>query len=140
MIKLFKATLVAVTMGLYSVAAQADAPLEISGATTVDAEQIIGLFDTHTDLMIVDSRKASDYSAGHIEGAVLLTNTEMDEQKTASVIPSKDHPVVFYCNGIKCGRAADAVEKALGFGYNKIYYYAKGMEEWNSLSMPVVTE
>lgn len=127
---------------LFSVPAMAekpDAPKEIAGATTVDADGVIALFDQHPDLVILDNRKEKDFNAGHIEGAVRLVNTDVNADTLASALPSKDTAVLMYCNGIKCGRAADAVQKALGLGYSKIYYYALGMEEWTSRSLPVVT-
>ena len=139
MVKGMKLVLIAITFGLFAQAAQAkDAPMEIAGATTVDAQQLIGLLDKHPNLVIVDSRKATDFDAGHIEGAVLLTNTDMTEDNLAKVVAGKDVPVVFYCNGVKCGRAAEAVEKAVGFGYKTVYYYAKGVEEWGQIGMPLV--
>ena len=48
-------------------------------------------------------------------------------------------PVVMYCNGIKCGRAAKAVKAAIELGYTKVYYYALGMGEWKEKGLPVVS-
>jgi rhodanese-related sulfurtransferase len=46
--------------------------------------------------------------------------------------------VLFYCNGVKCGRAAKAVEKAVTVGYTRVYYYALGMDEWKAEGLPLV--
>lgn len=123
-----------------SLADDEPAPMEIDGATTVDAEQVISLFNGEEDLTIVDSRKPSDYADGHIETAVNLINTETDARSLKEVVGAKDTPVLFYCNGIDCGRAADAVERAKDAGYTDIYYYALGMEEWNEKGLPLVSE
>lgn len=123
--------------------AQADdgpAPMTIEGAMTVNAEQVITLFNEEPRLTIVDSRKPSDYASGHIETAVNLPNTETNAQTLAEILAGKDSPVLFYCNGIHCGRAADAVRKARDAGYNRIYYYALGMAEWEEKGLPVVAE
>lgn len=120
--------------------AHADAPAEIAGATTVDAEGVIALFDQHPDLVVLDNRKEKDFAAGHIEGAVRLVDTDVSADSLAAVVPGKDAPVLMYCNGLKCGRAANAVQAAIGLGYSKIYYYAKGMEEWNAKGLPVVKD
>lgn len=117
-----------------------DAPMAIDGATTVDADGVIELIQNNGDLVILDSRKPQDYAAGHIEGAVRLINTDTTPEALAEHIPSKDTAVLIYCNGVKCGRAADSVQRALDAGYGNVYYYALGMTEWNDKGLPVVTE
>lgn len=119
-------------------AAQA-APLEIKGATTVDAEKIIALIDTKKDLVIIDNRRVEDFDAGHMEGAVRVLDTDLSEAKLAQLAPQKDRTLLFYCNGVNCGRAAKAAQLALGWGYRNVHYYALGMDEWKKLQLPLVT-
>lgn len=121
-------------------AAQADlAPLEIEGATTVDADGVIELIERHPTLVILDNRNQVDFDAGRIEGAVRLIDTDINgEADLAAVVPTKDTPILFYCNGLRCGRAANAVVKAVSYGYGNVYYYALGMEEWREKSLPLV--
>lgn len=118
-------------------AVAADAPMEITGATTVNADGVIALFDEHPDLVVLDNRKVKDFESGHIEGAVRLIDTEVTADTLAAAVPSKDTAILMYCNGIKCGRAAIAVAKALELGYSNIYYYALGMAEWKDRNLPV---
>lgn len=123
-----------------TVSAQADAPLEIAGATTVDAAMIIDLVETTPTLVILDNRNETDYNAGHIEGAVRLIDTDITEASVlAAHISALDTPALFYCNGLQCGRAANAVAKAVEWGYTNVYYYAKGMEEWKAEGLPLET-
>src|SRR5690348_13286559 len=119
-------------------AAAQDAPTRIDGAQTVNARQIFDLVAKMPGLVILDNRKPEDYAAGHIEGAVSLIDTEVSAESLAKYVKGKDAPVLFYCNGVKCGRAAKAVEKAVHLGYSKIYYYALGMDEWNAEGLPLV--
>jgi|SRR5690348_16087866 rhodanese-related sulfurtransferase len=121
---------------LQSVSAE-EAPLQIAGAHTVNAGQVIALIDSKPDLVIIDSRKPEDFAAGAIEGAISLTDTDMTEGKLAK-IANRARPVLFYCNGVKCGRAAKAVTKAVKWGYKEVYYYALGMTEWEKLRLPLV--
>jgi rhodanese-related sulfurtransferase len=118
-------------------AAQQQAPMQIKGATTVDAEKIIGLIDSTKNLVIIDNRRAEDFGAGHIEGAKRVLDTDLTEAKMAELAPTKDRPCLFYCNGLACGRAAKAAEMAVGWGYTKVYYYALGMDEWKKLGLPL---
>lgn len=122
-------------------ASAADAPETIAGATTVDANGVIDLIGAEADLVILDNRREGDYAAGHIEGAVRLIDTDITGPEVlAAHVPSVDTPVLFYCNGLSCGRAANAVELAVGWGYTAVHYYALGMTEWNELGLPVATE
>ncbi len=126
-----------VSIGLMP-AAHADAPLEIGGAKTVDAAAVIELVQSNASLVIVDTRKEADFNAGHIQGAVRLIDTDMTSPDVlAKVVPAKDTPVLFYCNGLKCGRAAAASKLAVEWGYSNVHYYAKGMEEWRAEGLPV---
>jgi rhodanese-related sulfurtransferase len=115
-----------------------DAPMSINGATTINARQIFDLIDKSSNLVVLDNRKEEDFAAGHIEGAIRLIDTEVSAETLARHISAKDTPVLFYCNGVKCGRAAKATEKAVQLGYTKVYYYALGMDEWNKEGLPVV--
>jgi rhodanese-related sulfurtransferase len=115
-----------------------DAPLQIKGATTVNAKEIIDLITKNPDMVILDNRKAEDFAAGHIEGAVRLIDTDVTPESLAKAVKAKDVAVLFYCNGLKCGRAAKAAEKAIELGYSKVFYYALGMEEWNKQGLPVM--
>jgi rhodanese-related sulfurtransferase len=130
-----------VVTGLFSwgaVAAAQDAPIRIDGAKTVTSKQVFKLIAKTPDLVIFDNRKAEDYDAGHIEGAIRLVDTDVNAESLAKHVMSKDTPMLFYCNGVKCGRAAKAVEKAVQLGYSDVYYYALGMDEWNAKRYPLV--
>lgn len=123
--------------GVASAQAQ-DAPMSIAGTKTVNAEQIIDLVTKKPSLVILDNRKPEDFAAGHIEGAVRLIDTDVTADSLAKAIKAKDTPVLFYCNGLKCGRAAKAAQKAVDAGYKEIYYYALGVEEWSKKGLPLV--
>ena len=128
-------------LALPGAAIAADAPMEIKGATTVDAKGVIALVETAKGLVILDNRHEADYAAGHIEGALRLLDDDItDEAVLAKVVPTKDTPALFYCNGLKCGRATKAAVKAIGWGYTKVFYYAKGMEEWRAEGLPLVAK
>ncbi|MEA2986159.1 MAG: hypothetical protein QOD94_2413 [Alphaproteobacteria bacterium] len=128
----------AALLGLAVAAVAQDAPLDIPGATTVNAKQIFDLVAKTPNIVILDNRKEDDYAAGRIEGAIRLIDTDVNAESLAKHIKSKDTPVLLYCNGVKCGRAAKAAEKAVQLGYTKIYYYALGMDEWNAERLPLV--
>ena len=117
-------------------AAKALAPEKIEGTITINAEQLIEMASNIANLVIIDSRKSSDWDRGHIDGTVHLVNTEMAPNKLAAIV-SRDQPVVFYCNGPKCTRSGDASTKAVSWGWKKIYWFRGGTEEWTSKGFPL---
>lgn len=130
---------VALSFGLSQVLAQ-DASMQIKGAKTVDSKGVIELISTTPDLAIIDNRTKADFDSGHIEGAVNIVDSDMTaESVLAGVVQSKAAPVLFYCNGVKCGRAAKATAKAVGWGYSHVYYYALGIPDWKANQFPLVT-
>lgn len=125
---------------LLSSAALADkptAPELIEGATNLNAEQVVDLIMASPELVIIDSRKQEEYAKGHIEGAISLLDTDMDEAGLASHLAGKETPVLFYCNGKRCMRSTNAAKKALSWGYRKVYWFRGGWVEWREKQMPV---
>jgi rhodanese-related sulfurtransferase len=130
---------VVLSFGLSRVLAQ-DAPMQIEGAKTLDSKGVIELISTTPDVVIIDNRTKADFDSGHIEGAVNLVDTSMTaESAFAGVVKSKAAPLLFYCNGVKCGRAAKATAKAVAWGYSHVYYYALGIPDWKANQFPLVT-
>jgi predicted sulfurtransferase len=91
-------------------AGEKEVPQNVAGTTKVSAEEVIDLVTNHPDLVIIDARKSSDFQNGYIEGAISLPNTKTTPESLAQHIPSKSTPVLFYCNGIKCGRSVESAE------------------------------
>ena len=112
-------------------------PEQLDGTTKVSAEKVIDLFESAPNLTVIDARKASDFEKGHIEGAINLANTDTDEASLSKIVPAKADPVLFYCNGITCGRSVESAKKAVSYGYSKVYWFRGGMQEWEQKGLPV---
>ena len=137
-IRLHKACLLAVLLTLAAVARAEEriAPESIPGVTRVDAEGMLILVEKTPKLVIIDSRIAMDRKQGHIEGSLSLPDTETNCAALARIIPEKDRPALFYCNGAKCGRSAVAVKIARQCGYTRLYWYRGGFEDWKQRNYP----
>ena len=108
----------------------------IPGTTKISAEELINLAQTVPSLIIIDSRKPSDHFKGHIEGSINLPDTKTTPGTLSQHIPTKSTPVIFYCNGIRCGRSATAAKIAVAAGYTKIYWFRGGWGEWTAKGYP----
>jgi len=115
-------------------------PENIPGAITVSAEEVIELILLNPELVVIDSRKKTEYSKGHIEGAVNILNTQMQQEALEAIAPHKTKAILFYCNGTRCLRSADAVSKAMEWGYKNIFWFRGGWNEWLDKRLPVITD
>jgi rhodanese-related sulfurtransferase len=112
------------------------APAKVTGASTIDAQMAKMLLDK--GIVFVDVRDAEHYKESHIPGAKHLS--VKDEGFTAehlSAIAKKDQPVVFYCTGITCMASSTATQKAVDWGWNKVYYFRGGITQWKTSGLPV---
>ena len=118
--------------------AEKKAPESIDGTKRVSAEQVVDLVMNNADVVVIDARKASDRDeAGWIEGSIGLPNYDTSAESLAQHVPSKSTPVLFYCNGVKCGRSVESSKKAVSLEYQNIYWFRGGWEEWKQKGLPV---
>lgn len=130
-----------ICMALLAISAFAEkSPDTIEGSTKVSAEGFIDLVDSTPDLIVIDSRIPGDRKQGYVEGSISLPDVETTCDTLSKNIPQKTSPTLFYCNGVKCGRSAKAVKVALGCGYNNIYWFRGGFEEWLAKGYPYLQE
>jgi rhodanese-related sulfurtransferase len=113
-------------------------PEQIEGVTNVDAEGLIEKVMNAPELVLFDSRITADRKEGYIEGSVSLPDIDTSCDSLEILAAEHNTPVMFYCNGIKCGRSAKAAQIAIDCGYTDVYLFRKGMEEWQEKQYPLV--
>jgi len=113
-------------------AAQADSPTQVDGATTVDVVTAKALFDR--GVPFVDVRSSNSYDGGHVPRAANLS-TALTESELAEVA-SKNQEVVIYCGGSNCHRSSGVCEKAVSWGWKKVYYFRDGYPGWEAAGYP----
>ncbi len=83
--------------------------------------------------VIVDVRRADEYAAGHIPGAILIPNESIDTVRPAE-LPDLDQIILIYCRS--GNRSKQAAQKLFDMGYTHIYEFG-GINTWTG---EVVTE
>lgn len=140
-LRIFFVTVLA--MDLAGVAAAADkviAPDTIPGTVKVDAEGVLDVAEKIPQLVIIDARIRQDRVQGYIEGSVSLPDVDTSCEALKKIIPRKSSPVLFYCNGPKCGRSVSSSRQALACGYTQVYWFRGGFEEWKQKNYPYLKE
>ena len=115
-----------------------DTPLLIPGTIKVSAEDVLDLAEKIPNLLIIDARIHSDRRQGYIEGSISLPDIETTCASLTKIIPKKKSPILFYCNGVKCGRSVISSKTALKCGYDNIYWFRGGYEEWQAKHFPFI--
>lgn len=116
------------------------APENITGAIKVDAEGLINLAERLPNMVIIDARIRMDRRQGYIEDSLSLPDIQTDCVTLKTIIPSKQQPALFFCNGIKCGRSVKSINIAKQCGYKTLYWFRGGFEEWKNKGFPYVKE
>jgi rhodanese-related sulfurtransferase len=118
--------------------AQALSPEYISGVRTLDAEGFLARLANSPTAVLIDARQPDDRKQGHIEGSLSLPDTVTSCAALEAVAPAHHAPILFYCNGIRCGRSARSARIAVDCGYTDIYWLRRGIEEWKAKHYPLV--
>ena len=103
--------------------ASADAPgyTQISQA---EAREMMAKDDGH---VIVDVRREDEYNAGHIPGAIRVTNEEIGDTMPEE-LPDLDQVILVYCRSGR--RSKEASEKLAKIGYTNVYEFG-GIIDWD---------
>jgi thiosulfate/3-mercaptopyruvate sulfurtransferase len=119
----------------YEAGEPADSPL-------VDREAVEAAVDD-ADAVLVDTRDAEEYAAGHLPGAVNLDWKELVDDETRGLKPrdalraildecdvTPDRRIVLYCNTARRISHTYAVLSALG--YDDLAFYEGSLAEWTA--------
>ncbi len=76
------------------------------------------MMEDEESFILLDVRRSDEYTAGHIPGAVLLTNETMTERSVAAVLQNKEQKIFCYCRSGR--RSKLASQKLSDWGYTNV--------------------
>ena len=92
----------------------------------ITAEEAKKLMDSEEGCIIPDVRTREEHDQGHIPGAILIPDTEI-EAKAADLLPDKDQLILVYC---RSGRRSKLAAQSLAdLGYTNIREFG-GILDW----------
>lgn len=92
----------------------------------ISAETAKEMMDTSPDVIILDVRTEEEYKSGHIDGAVLIPDYEL-EAKAEEILEDKSVTILVYCRSGR--RSALAAQILSDLGYTVIYDFG-GITDW----------
>lgn len=92
----------------------------------ITPKQAKELMDSEKDYVIIDARTESEFSEGHIQGAILIPEYEIAE-RAEKELPDKDALILVYCRSGR--RSKIASEELVKLGYKNVKEFG-GIIDW----------
>lgn len=108
-----------------------------TGMRTVTVEEAKTMAESFT-YVLLDARKASDFSAGRLPGAMSLPVSDLDAhlaEIAAFLTPSQ--PILVYCSGAECEESLELGKFLIESGYTNVSLFAGGISAWEKAGYPV---
>ena len=126
-----------VSVGLIMILAALSVQAAEQEFKVVLTDDLKALLDEQKHMVLIDARTKEEYQEAHISGAISIPEKNFDE--SISLLPSdKGSLLVFYCNGVKCGKSKKAARKADDLGYKNILIYSEGFPVWEEKGLKIV--
>ena len=91
--------------------------------TQIKAKEIM---DSGEEYILLDVRTKEEFDDGHIEGAILIPDFEIEE-RAETVLPDKDALILVYCRSGRRSKNAASILAALGYTNVKEF---GGINDW----------
>ncbi len=115
-------------------------PDKISGIDTLSAEQVLETLISEQPPLLVDARIRQDREYGYIESSINLPDIDTNCQSLARTISkNKNKAIIFYCNGVQCGRSVISIKIARSCGYKNLSWFRGGFAEWKEKGYQYLT-
>ena len=92
----------------------------------ISAEKAKEIMDTESGYIILDVRTQEEYDGGHIEGAILIPDYEI-EARAENELKDKDQLILVYCRSGRRSKLAAQALVELGYGNVKEF---GGIIDW----------
>ncbi len=130
----------ALTLWGAEVAGLFSSTFQIQGSSTlqVDFPAVYQIWK-RGEAVFVDSRSAANFRRGHIPDAVNVPINRV--QQELDVLPTdKEVLLITYCGSIECPNAYQLMNVLLGYGYQNVKFFPRGLRGWQALGHLLETE
>ena len=92
----------------------------------ITMDEAVTMMEQETGYIILDVRRADEFAAGHIPGAINVANESIGTDEIPE-LPDKDQLIMVYCRSGR--RSKEAAEKLVKLGYTNIVEFG-GILDW----------
>jgi len=104
----------------------------------ISTDQLKQFIDQKEKMVLIDARTPAEYQEAHIIGAINIPEKGFEEAKQ-QLPAEKDALLIFYCNGVKCGKSKKVANIVQPLGYTNILVYREGIPVWEEREFPLET-
>ncbi|WDV51183.1 rhodanese-like domain-containing protein [Streptomyces coeruleorubidus] len=88
---------------------------------------------------VLEALPESYYKEAHLPGARNLPLDEVDAL-APELVPDKQTEVIVYCTGVTCPNSGIAANRLAELGYERVYTYEAGKEDWTGAGLPTESD
>lgn len=103
----------------------------------IDREALQQRIEENPNLVLVEVLSPKEYDKGHLPGAMNVPLGSEFDETVQQAIPDRNAEVVVYCSDADCDASPTAARKMRELGYERVYDYAGGKEDWRSAGLPM---
>ena len=103
--------------------------------TPVDRHQVEELLAAG-DAVIVEALGPMYFEDAHLPGALNMPHDKVDELAPV-LLPDRAVPIIVYCSNTACQNSAVASRRLDALGYQQVYEYVDGKQDWIEAGLPV---
>lgn len=102
-----------------------------------EIETVKSVYDKK-EALFLDARSTSEFSAGHIPGAVSIpAGTGRGKLEAFSIQYHRDTRIITYCSGRECNDSHHLAEMLEDIGYTKVQVLLDGFPAWKERGYPI---
>ena len=109
---------------------------DVKGATSIDAETARTLLERGASFIQMRYQRSGQIPGAHI---LEMWFYEFNEVRLAEIV-GKAQEVVIYSSRPDDRMAAEAVARAVTWGYEKVYFFQDGLDSWKAAGYPIVKD
>ena len=103
----------------------------------VSTRELLAVVEGKKPFTLVDARTKEEYEDAHIVKAINISDKGFAVE-SAQLPADKGSLVIFYCNGVKCGKSKKVAKLAATLGYTNIALYSDGFPVWEEKNLTIV--
>jgi rhodanese-related sulfurtransferase len=104
---------------------------------TISRDELKKKMDQKEDMAIVEVLGPESYEEFHLPGAINVPVGKNFESDIQQAVPDKNREVVVYCADTSCDASPKAAEKMENLGYEHVYDYEAGKQDWKGADLPI---
>lgn len=89
------------------------------------------------EVKIIEVLPKDSFKDFHLPGAMNVPVGDDFEANIQKAVPDKHEPVLVYCLDEDCDASPKAAEKMEELGYDRVYDYEAGKEDWKEAGLPI---